>query len=227
MCPLIDISTTTDLSATNYYLCQIAQGLQLPFYSAPEFWAVIVALAVAVLSPVYIDYLNRRPKKSNLLLHDVMVRNQDNDPTVYEPKVLDIGRLVITNMGKFSAKSVQAYIERISDDGERREDFIPMPLTWTHGHLNPTGAITRDIYPNQTVYLDVFLNVLDIEVVHDRSVLLSVGTGREVDSFSKVALGQSELKIRLYQESGQVSEANIKIGWDGVNVPTIELEKSS
>lgn len=204
-------------------LKEIALELGRPFYTAPEFWAVFVALFIGIASPIFIEYLRRKPQKSNLSMVKVLIINQDNDPEEYQPKkLLDAGRLMIENKGKFIAKRVQAYIEKIVDNGEQREDFVPMPLNWTHGQLNKEGFITRDIYPNQTVYLDVFNHFLDIDYAGDRSVVLAVAAGMEFDSLSKLAIGESEMLIKIYQESGQVNDIKLKFSWNGKDIPTME-----
>lgn len=183
------------------------------------FGTIVVALGI----PFLVEYLRRRPYKSNLVVKDVIVINQDNDPENYEPKVLDVARIAIKNTARFKAKSVEAYIEKIVWDGEVRKDFIPMPLFWTHGQLSKSGPTVRDIYPNQTVLLDILQNILDPEYVGERSVRFAVAAGQNIDTLSRVNLGESELLIKIYQESGQVNEMRLKIVWDTKSTPQVSI----
>lgn len=209
-------------------LQKIAVHFSTPFYFTPEFWAVVIALAIGILSPPLSEWWRRRPEKSNLVIEGVVVTNQGDEAMIAESEpmaLLDVGRLIIKNKGLFKAKSVEAYIENITEDGELREDFVPMPLMWTHGQLNKDGPTIRDIYPNQTVYLDIFNNMLDREMSADRSVLLAVGAGHGVPSLSQGALGESVLLLKLYQESGQVVQVKLKIAWNGRDVPTMSIQE--
>jgi hypothetical protein len=202
------------------FLERIATQLEKPFYLSSGFWAVIVALSI----PFLVEYLRRIPNKSNLIISDIIVINQDNNPDEqHKPKLLDIARLAIRNEGRFKALSVEAYIEKICEDGEVRKDFIPMPLSWTHGQLNKSGPAVRDIYPNQTVLLDILQNTLDPEYVGDRSVRFAVAAGQNIDTLSKLALGESEVLIKIYQESGQVNDVLLKMTWDAKNNPQVSI----
>lgn len=111
----------------------------------------------------------------------------------------------------------------MGDNGNERGDFIPMPLVWTHGHLNKNGPTIRDIYPNQTVYLDVFNHIYDNGYADDNIVSFAVATGHNTDNLSGVTSGQSKILIKLYQESGQVTKICLKVNWDGKNVPELSI----
>ncbi|MDR3571375.1 MAG: hypothetical protein P4L81_04220 [Candidatus Pacebacteria bacterium] len=207
-------------------LQSIAAHFSTLFYLTPEFWAVVVALAIGILSPPLSEWWRRRPEKSDLVVQGVTV-TPHRDPSEVDDSesmaILHVGRVIIENKGAFTARSVEAYIESIIDSGDRREDFFPMPLLWTHGQLNKDGAAVRDIYPHQTVYLDIFNNMLDREMLADRSLRLAVAAGNDVAALSRGALGESVLVVKLYQESGQVTEIRLKTAWDGRDVPKLTL----
>jgi len=44
--------------------------------------------------------------------------------------------------------------------------------------------------------------------------LLAVPAGTETNELSKLAIGNSQLTIKLYQESGQVNTIILKISWN-------------
>ena len=200
--------------------------LNKPFYLSQEFLTAL-AVIIALFTPWIVNWLNNRPKKSKLVFKDTSVVSQDNNPDSEEElvRLLKVGRLIIKNEGEFIAKSVEAYIDRIKFDDELRDDFFPIPLFWTHGQLNKTGPTIRDVYPNQTVYLDLFNYLYDPEYVGNSSVVFAVAAGQGVDNLWRMNLGESELFIKFYQESGQVEEVCVKAVWDGKNVPTVSIVK--
>lgn len=200
--------------------------LNKPFYLSQEFWTAL-AVIVALFTPWIVNWLNGRPRKSKLVFKNTSVVNQDLNPDTDEDlvRLLNVGRLIIKNEGKYIAKSAEVYVDRIKWDNEFRDDFFPMPLFWTHGQLNKNGPTVRDIYPNQTVYLDIFNYLYDSNYTANSSVVFAVATGQGVDNLWRMNLGESELFIKFYQESGQVDEVCIKANWDGRNIPTISIVK--
>jgi len=198
------------------------------FYFTQEFWTA-AAVVVALIIPWIIDWLSNRPKKSHLIVKGTSVINQDNAVDEYEQnmgRLLNVGRISIKNNGKFIAKSVEAFIEMIFFDGGYRADFIPVPLVWTHGQLGKQGPVSRDIYPNQTVSLDIFNYIYNSDYVGDNEVLFAIGAGLNTDNLSKMNLGESKILIKFYQESGQVNEVWIRFNRDGKSVPKMNIIKN-
>lgn len=206
------------------FLERIAAQLEKPFYFSQEFWTAL-AVIIALFTPWVVNWLNNRPKESKLVFKNTSVVSQDNNPDSKEESVrlLKVGRLVIKNEGKFTAKSVEAYIDRVKSDDELRDDFFPIPLLWTHGQLNKAGPTIRDIYPNQIVYLDLFNYLYDPEYVGNSSVVFAVAAGQGVDNLWRMNLGESELFVKFYQESGQVEEVCIKSVWNGKDAPVVSI----
>lgn len=75
------------------------------------------------------------------------------------------------------------------------------------------------------MYLDLFNYLYDPEYVGNNSVIFAVAAGQGVDNLWRMNLGESELFIKFYQESGQVDDICIKVIWDGKKVPTISISK--
>jgi len=74
---------------------------------------------VALLVPFIMYWLSRRSKKSRLSVIGISVTNQDSaqdEPDEQQSRILSVGRIIIRNKGKFTALSVQAYIEKIIFD---------------------------------------------------------------------------------------------------------------
>lgn len=105
----------------HYYFCYTFLDNQ---YYSQEFWTAL-AVIVALFTPWIVNYLNNLPKKSRLIFKDTSVVNQDSNPDTEEDlvRLLNVGRLIIKNEGKYIAKSVEAYVDRIKYDNEMRNDF--------------------------------------------------------------------------------------------------------
>lgn len=192
-----------------------------PFYLTQGFWTFI-AVVVALATPWIVKWLNERPKKSSLVFKNTSIIRQLSNNCGSARNLLNVGRIILTNEGKYKAKLVEVYIEEIISNNKKRENFFPIPLKWTHGELNQKGITVRDIYKNQTVYLDIF-NYVYNGIYNNCSIELAVATGLEYDDFSKIYKGESRILIKLYQESGQVNEVWLKLSWDGDSVPQLYI----
>jgi len=164
--------------------------------------STIFALIVAFFSPWIVFWINNKPKKSKLVLKGTKIVNQNGNIH---------GRLIIKNEGKYIAKSVEVFIERIQHKGKFRDNFFPVPLAWTH-----KGEAVRDIYPHQTVYLDFLIN-------KDGRVLFVLKACHGVEDLWRVDPGESESFIKFYQESGQVDEGCVKVILDDKDRPKIDI----
>lgn len=203
----------------------LAQQASKPFYYTQEFWTVI-AIIVAFSTPFILHRLSNKPKKSRLEFCGKSVVNQDtasNEEESNMNRLLHVGRIIIKNTGRFKASAVEAYIEKIFSDDEERKDFFPIPLIWTHGQLNKNGPAVRDIYPNQTVYLDLFNHIFNNDYINNNIVVFAVAAGGHVENLSRVNLGMSEVVIKIYQESGQVDQVRVRINWNGKSAPELSL----
>lgn len=186
----------------------------------------LLAVVAALFTPWVVNHLNNRPKNSKLIFVKSSVISQD--PAIEEDdknlsRIMNVGRVVVKNEGKNKAVAVEVFIEKIIFDGEERKDFIPMPLNWTHGQLSKSGPIVRDIYPNQTVYLDIFNHIYDTGFVNENLVIFAVAVGHGNDNLSQMNVGESELHVTLYQESGQVDTLKLKCNYDGKSTPSISI----
>ncbi|MBU1089940.1 hypothetical protein KKF38_04075 [Patescibacteria group bacterium] len=189
-------------------LTQISQTLAKPAEPwtaiAPliTFLAVVVAFSMPRISQWWI--------KSKL----VPVVNPDPIKQTSGNSSIHVGRIIIKNEGKFKAVGVEASLEEIKDNSER--DFFATPLWWTHGQIYEQGPATRDIHPDQLVGLDIF-NYFP----SDQATLFAFALDKDPeksfkytpDSFSKINLCETKLKIKLYQESGQTKEIYLAVDW--------------
>lgn len=196
---------------------------QATWYLIPDSWLptiTLFAVAIALATPWIVNWLNNRPKNSKIRVLNVSIVDQANEAYDDDQMNHHVGRLVIKNEGKFIAKSIEASLEKIVFDEQERKDFFPVPLIWTHSQ--PNKATARDIYPNQTVYLDVLFYFSESRS-GDALAQFAIGAGKDVENLSYVCVGKSNILIKLYQESGQVDEVSLQIDWDGNSAPKMIL----
>ncbi len=119
--------------------------------------------------------------------------------------------MVIKNEGNVLAKNVQVDVIEIEDSGKRRENFLPIPLRWTH-----LDNESRDILPKQTVYLDLF-EQLTPGSISNIQFFIKFGSrfGSGVKDFSFLNPGKTKVTLRLYNSDGKNTEFNISATWDG------------
>lgn len=175
-------------------------------------WLTLLAIIAALVVPFLQYCLLNRIKKSKLTIEKSYICNQDNDENAYY-----MGRLIIKNGGKFIAKSVEPYIENIEASKEK-QFFFPIPLKWTHSELNEKNPSVRDIYPNQSVYLDLFYY---IKPYKEAKFIITAGKG--LAELEDVAVGVNKVNIIFYQKNGQVDKFSLEVVWsDRNNVPEIK-----
>jgi len=161
-----------------------------------DFWASILPSIVALLIAGGIGrfikpYLGIKPELEVLELNRF---RQDHH----------VWRLAIINNGRETAENVQVDVIKMYDNGVPRENFLPMPLPWTH--LNKEN---RDISPNQTVYLDVFYHKTNTpDDVH-----IATRFGGGIDNFRKLKIGKTRLVLTFYEQSGKSFNKEIEVSW--------------
>jgi hypothetical protein len=168
--------------------------------------AVIISLVIALFVPWYAERLRRRPRKNNLAKIGTSTNIQEDE--------LYVGRLIIRNQSNVRAVNVEAYVESIVDNGIKRDNYLPVPLYWTHSQLYKS-PILRDIFGNQTVYLDIF----NYKAISDGDIYKLTSPIGHVRDYCDLKLGETELHIRLYQESGQVVREKVTISWEKGKLP--------
>lgn len=164
-----------------------------------EFWGPIIASLTALflgggggryISPI----LGFKPK-----LEISSLKKFSQSPNVW--------RLLIKNTGKNTALDVQVDIVEVKDDGEVRENFLPVPLRWTHKDCE-----NRDILPGQAVYLDIFEHFNRFE---DSRAIFATRFGRGIGDFTEIKSGVSRIKIAFFERGGISFTKHIDVSWDG------------
>lgn len=130
-------------------------------------------------------------------------------------------RILIINKGLFAAHDVEAMVEGIIEDGIVRKGFLPLPLGWTHGQAYPGhSSVIRNIHRNQSAFLDV------CEFIYYPSTqfILTVQAGREIAYFSQLKINAvTDIKIVLYQRSGQNVRIVVRVKPDKLGYPRISI----
>lgn len=174
-------------------------------------WLTFFAVIVALSAPFLHNWLSNKPKKSKLVLQSAHVCNQDNGLSTYY-----MGRLIIKNKGKFIAKSVEPNINNLEAKQDKKF-FFPVPLQWTHYQISKKNPSIRDIYPNQSVYLDLFY--FD---KNKKTAKFTITAGKGLSELEDIVIGENKVNIVIYQKSGQVDSFKLKIVWDNEDsVPKI------
>lgn len=165
------------------------------FLWSPEFWGSIIASLTALFiavggARVIKRLIGIRPELK------LIGFKRYHQATYY-------WRLAIKNSGKEVAKKVQVNVTAIYDDGKKRENFLAIPLRWTH--LN---CESRDILPSQTVYLDVVEHIISKD--GDEAKLIT-RRGGGVDDFEVLKKGESKVILTFYEKSGISFDKQIEI----------------
>ena len=175
----------------------------------------LIAILVAVSSGYFAEQWKRFAQRTSLIIVDeeaVCTPQIDlnSQPTFLsgQNKVLTAFRIPIKNTGDYIARSVEASIEEVYFEGKKRTSFISMPLVWTH------GSSRRDIYPNQTVYLDLLYERDNPALVHT-DICFAVGAGQDIELLSRPEVGgDSVIVVKIYQITGDVLSVNLLIERD-------------
>lgn len=210
-------------ATTSALLKQLANNLESlkslnsPFYTNAGFLGSLIASITALIIAIFTEpFLNKFIRKTKLRVKGVTSHIQGAGDLI-------VHRLLIKNESNYRAKDVEVDVEQIYDGDEKRQNFLPVPLGWTHSHAVNGGHVARDIHPNQSVYLDIcnYIKRKDGDVLQ-----LSLKAGSEIADFSVLKLGSTKLFMKAYQDSGQTIEMILIISWDGKNNPSIRLSRN-
>lgn len=156
---------------------------------------------VAIAFGVWGKTLNKIFYKSDMKL----VNTHHNRQTSRGGSTQGHTRLKFLNDGGSVAKDVMVYVERIKDNGKVRQDFLPVPLSWTHN-----GRYWRNFAPHEIWYLDLCRknDITD----HNKPVLV-LAAGQQVPVYEDIEEGKTTLVVKLSQKSGQIKNYKIDLQW--------------
>ncbi len=169
------------------------------------FLAALVGALVALITLV-LSRLSDRKKEAELEIH--------REFTIYNQKPNYVYRLGIKNIGKYTAKCVEAEIVNLKTGSKSITPYVPGPLNWMHRDTSE-----RNILPLQTAYLDILNYVPNGQMLRIESPRLW-GLPR----YSRLKQGKSELDLQIVLENGKTINKSIIINWAKSKKPTITVK---
>ena len=167
-------------------------------------YAALVASVVALLIAVFGSEISY--KRSNLIAEKVLVKTWHNN-------VLYI-RLAVKNepkvINRVEAKQVEVNVVEKTNKKAITNNFVPAPLEWTHPTSND-NLTQRSIRPNQTALLDICRWYKPPN--NNRHLLMIRAPHVDNTDITNVDVGDTKLKLSVYQASGQKLDWTIKINW--------------
>ena len=128
-----------------------------------------------------------------------------------------VTRLLLKNEGSVSARDVEAHVEEIFDGDDKRENFVPVPLRWTHGQDRPGSPSIRDIHADQSCHLDIADVRQPTYMGQPPAMVLCVPVpaALSVKDFCTLKAGRTRLGIAIYNASGKTTRVQVSVEWDG------------
>src|SRR6185437_13829969 len=172
----------------------LSDKLQLALVIA-SFLTIVVALLIATQQ----DKWRAKHKRSKIEYFGTAshMQGQDNLGSDYRLHYL---RLLLKNLG-YEAMNVETSVikieEEIREQISLRQNFLEVPLNWTHGVVYDPSGVVRNIQTNQTAYLDICSGPTDYQ-----SLALCTGVTGNAD-FRDLNPGKTTLTLALFQKSGQ------------------------
>jgi len=161
----------------------------------------ILAAIVALVLGLWGKTLNQLFYKSDMQLIDT----HHNRQTSRGGSIQGHTRLKFLNDGGSVAENVMVYVESIKDNGIIRQDFLPVPLSWTHD-----GRYWRNFAPHEIWYLDLCRK----NDISDRNKpVLVLASGQQVPIYEDIEEGKTTLVVKLSQKSGQIRNYKINLLW--------------
>lgn len=192
------ITSTIKITETSTVSITPTDGFYEQHFFNPEFWTLLVSLVPSIVALFIAGGIGQYVKpflgiKPNIKIITLKRYRQADK----------YWRLAIKNSGNEVAISVQIDVTCIYDGGKARENFLPIPLRWTH-----INKESRNILPGQVVYLDVMEQKNSGE-----QVKLITNSGGGVGDFEVLKNGKTKIVLTIYVESGKSFNKTIEINW--------------
>lgn len=201
-------------ATTSALLQQIAMNLKpLETLGQPISLAQIIGAVISFLVGSFVALAALVIKERYELSHKSNINPIKCVPAYQEPEGNSGGqaqwiyRLEFVNDSRYVANNVDMYVQEVYDDGNiLRKNFIPSPLRWTHRDSKP-----RDIFPHQTVLLDLF----EIKFRQQEPIILAAPNLDGLKSIKDIKAGKTCLILKYYQENGQIGYFEVVVEWNG------------
>jgi hypothetical protein len=186
-----------------------SDGIWLALTAFGTIAAVVTALLISIRQQTW----RERHEMSDIVTVDARTYYQDK-PSLDDPPRQIVLRLDLINRG-FLASSVQAIVRSITVNSRVRENFLPVPLFWTHGTIYHPSSVVRDIQRNQTAHLDLCSG----STLYDDLRISTPITGNA--DFDQLETGVNSLEIEFNQRSGQTFFIVVDVTWEQGNEPMV------
>ena len=185
------------------------ENLNNPFYTDPNFIGASLASVIALVIALFSEPFKKIWRRTKLdVSKDIVMNKQGNGDSIHY-------RLLVSNIGNYVAEDVEAYIIKVSN----KDNFLPVPLAWTHARAYMTAGVYRNIQPHQPVLLDF------CEFTKSRNLLkFRLAAGEEVADFCILDGTNRNIILEIYQKSGEKTSVRLKLDWKAGNNPSFSLE---
>lgn len=172
-------------------------------YSVPTLWPeflTAIGTLLAIVVALFGDWIRSKLFPSKISLTDKWQNTQNNQGQT---------RLLFRNIGSTTGYEVEVYVNRIVDNGQIRQGFLPVPLIWTH----TAGVETkRDIHPKQFGYYIDLCRIDDITIPGIQpKIPLIFGAG--VAKYQDIYHGRTTLELVVSQKSGDLIYYEVDLEW--------------
>jgi hypothetical protein len=184
------------------------KNLSIPFYTDPNFIGAFLASIIALVIALFSEPFKKIWRRTKLdVSNDIVINKQGNGDSIHY-------RLLISNIGNYIAEDVEAYIVKVSN----KDNFLPVPLTWTHARAYMTAGVYRNIHPHQPVLLDF------CEFIKSRNLLkFRLAAGEEVADFCSLDGTNRDIILEIYQKSGEKTSVRLDLDWKEDKSPSFSL----
>lgn len=172
--------------------------------------AVFIALLIAVYGERLKEYGAVRPA---IELIDSLENIQENRDGVKQGWT----RLVFKNTGGSTAEEVEVYVSQIFDFNKPRENFIAVPLSWTHD-----GRSRRNFHSHQYGYLDFCLYANAGKKGGFPHLVLTAGAG--IPTYEEIYQFTNKVELTVFQKNGLIKKYLVKIDLASSN-PFVRVKK--
>lgn len=184
------------------------KNLNNPIYTDPNFIGASLASMIALAIALFSEPFKRIWRRTKLdVSNDIVINKQGNGDSIHY-------RLLVSNIGNYVAEDVEAYVVKVYG----KDNFLPVPLTWTHARAYMTAGVYRNIHPRQPVLLDF------CEFIKSRNLLkFRLAAGEEVADFCILSGSNKNIFLEIYQKSGEKTPVRIDLDWQEGNNPSFSL----
>lgn len=198
------------IAATSVTLSLLSKQVILNINKGFVGWVTALATTAAVIVALFGKEIREFIFPSNIKIVSSKENLQIPNPELHAP-IQGHTRLLMKNFGRTSAYDVEIYVTKLTDPDRVRDDFLPVPLCWTHNGLK------RSFHPNQFGYLD--LCRIDNQCVNPKLALIP---GAGVFNYETILEGTTILELTSFETSGKAKKYNVALNWKpGMNIANV------